>query len=57
MDDRVIAEIKKFCEALEKGGYNTRPSKLRQGCISFVSDHELTEEELDELWMQTFGHT
>ena len=49
-------EIKKLAELLEKGGYNARPGKLRQGCISFVSDRELTEKELDELWVETFGH-
>lgn len=54
-------EIKKLVQAIEdeekrNPGF-TAPSKLRQGCISYVSDHILTEEELDQLWLETFGHT
>ncbi len=57
VDPKHITEMKQLCEALEKGGYNARPSKLRSGTIFFTCDHEPTEEELDELWLKTFGHT
>ncbi len=55
-----LAEIKvsieKLMEALEKRGGVRPAAKMRSGCIMYTSDHELSEEELDKLWMDTFGH-
>jgi hypothetical protein len=42
---------------LQQGKYNTKPGKLRQGCISYTSDHELTEAEIDELDAYSRAHT
>ena len=44
--DRLEALIK----ALDDVNYNTVPSKLKNGCISYTTDRILTEEEIDNLW-------
>ena len=46
-------------KALEAGGYNAKPGKLRSGCIMLAPKEdgtEYTEEELDAIWIATFGH-
>lgn len=46
-------------KALEAGGYNAKPCKLRQGTIFLMPKEdgtEFTEEELDTIWIATFGH-
>ena len=50
--------LKSLQEALEAGGYNAKPSKLRQGTIMLAPKEdgtEYTEEELDAIWIDTFG--
>jgi len=53
----MVEQMHLLCQAIQNGSYNVRPGKLRQGCISYISDHPLTEEETDQLWIETFGHT
>ena len=46
-------------KALEASGYNAKPGKLRQGTIMLAPKEdgtEHTEEELDAIWIATFGH-
>lgn len=46
-------------KALEAGGYNAKPGKLRQGTIFLAPKEdgtEYTEEELDKIWIDTFGY-
>lgn len=46
-------------KALEAGGYNAKPGKLRQGTIFLTPKEdgtEYTEEELDKIWIDTFGY-
>lgn len=50
-----MSQFEKLAKALQAGAYDAAPGKLRQGCISFISDHPLTEQELDALWAATFG--
>ncbi len=56
MDNDDNTRLEYLLKVLESGGYNAKPSKLRQGTIYFIADHELSEEELDDLWIETFGH-
>ncbi len=49
-----LAEIQELVKALEKGGYNAAPTKLRSGCISFDPDVYDTEEKVDQLYKETF---
>lgn len=50
-------QIGLLTKAIQSGSFAARPSKLRSGAISYVSDHELSETETDRLWEDTFGHT
>jgi hypothetical protein len=47
-----MSNLDELMKALEAGGYNAKPSKLRQGCIMIIKDDgtEPTEEELDAIW-------
>jgi hypothetical protein len=53
---RAALKTKDLLEALEAGGYNAKPGKLRQGCIMAVfhdeqgNPREGTDEEWDKLY-------
>ncbi len=44
-------------EALEVGEYNTKPTRLRQGCLCLWWDPPATEEEYEKVWalIDTYG--
>lgn len=60
MDDRTKDNL---LRALEAGGYNAKPGKLRQGCITalFLDENgnprEGTEEEWDKLYEDARNET